>query len=605
MNTALTQKLTDALSNKKLNQTAHDQIVTWLTDEEYAECQTTLTERVVADDWDTLMDQFYRTQSFGTGGMRSTMDIGTNRLNGPTIRWVSQGFAQYLLKHHAEVAPKGVAIAYDSRHHSQEFMQETARVIAANGLPVYIFDGCRATPELSFVVRHLGLAGGIVITASHNPPQFNGWKVYDHFGVQMLPGQGALIEAELKSSTKTKKLPFDQAVSQNLIRYIPKLVDELFLASARQITIYPGRSIKIVYSPLHGVGTQNVLPALLEAGFSDIVPVEQQMSLDGSFPTVKDHFPQPEFPVVYEPSIELAKQVKADLILVSDPDADRLGMAVPTGSGEWQSLSGNQGAVVMGAFYLEQLKAQSKMPSHPVIIKTTVTTELVRDIGEKYGVEVIGDLLVGFKYIGDRLEHLPADKQFLFGAEESIGYLFTTEYRDKGAETPAVVAAEMTAWLKDQGKHPLQFLEEIYQEYGYYAERLYYKLMEGLGALDQMNIAMSKLRQDLPKELAGQKIVKYLDRLTGEVRDGQTGALLETRTWDQGDMLSFFLTVDERTAVHVRPSGTEPKMKYYTMVKGRLQDTTKDQLNQEAIKLEVAIVKIFEDILATVKVDVF
>jgi phosphomannomutase len=292
-------------------------------------------------------------------------------------------------------------------------------------------------------------------------------------------------------------------------------------------------------------------------------------------------------------------------VLLSDPDADRLGMAVPDKDGNWTPLNGNQGAVLMAYFIADTLTKSGKLPTNPVMIKTSVTTDLFRDIGESFGFEVIGDLLVGFKFIGDRIEHLDPSKNFVFAAEESVGYLYGNAYRDKGAETPAIIAAQMAVYCKDNNITPLDLLETIYEKYGYYAERLYYKLIEGFGALDQMNLAMKKLREDLPKEIAGRKVVRILDRLTGELRDGQTGELIETRSWDKGDMLSFFFSEDERNVVHARPSGTEPKMKYYTAIKGKLQEKSKEQISKEAEEIEQDIARKFEMILSTINVNVF
>lgn len=605
MNDELKLLLDNSLSDKKLNKKAYEEISKWLTDEEFEEYREELVKRINNQDWDFLMDAFYRVLIFGTGGIRGVMDIGTNRMNKYMIRWASQAYAQYILKHKADLKDKGIAIAYDSRHNSEDFMKDTARVLAANGIPVHIYNYYKATPQLSFTVRVLGCAGGIVLTASHNPPKFNGYKVYDENGVQVLPEIGLSIEEEFNSIEKINKMPFDEAVEKGLIKYISDNVSQQFAESAKKASIYGGRNAKIVFSPLHGVGSQSVLPVLKELGFNDIILVEDQMSLDGDFPNVTGQFPNPEFPIVYDKAIELAKKENADIVLVSDPDADRLGMAVPDGSGEYIPLNGNQGAVLMVYFILEALKKQNKMPENPVMVKTSVTTELFRDIAESYGVEVIGDLLVGFKFIGDRIENLPKDKNFIFAAEESVGYLYGDAYRDKGAETPAVVASEMAVYCKDEGITPIDLLERIYEEFGYYAERLYYKEIEGFGAFDQMNMAMKKLREDLPKEIGDRKVLKVLDRLTGEVRDGQTGELIETRNWDKGDMISFFFTDDERTVIHARPSGTEPKMKYYTNVKGRLQEKSKEELMQEAETLEQSIAKRFEEIIATIKVDVF
>jgi phosphoglucomutase len=601
----LKQKLEQALQQKKLNQTAYAEVVKWLTEEEFQEFVADLTESIQNENWEALMDQFYRVVIFGTGGIRGIMDIGTNRINSYTIRWASQAYADYLKQHKSQLISGGVAIAYDSRLNSQKFMEETARVLAANNIQVHIFKYYRATPELSFAVRQLKAAGGIVITASHNPPEFNGYKVYDEHGIQLLPDDGIKIETEFKAVETIKKMTFDEAVDSGLVSYIDDAVDEAFAESARQVSLSTNRDVHIVYSPLHGVGSQSVLPVLQALGFDTISIVKEQESLDGTFPNVDGHFPNPEYAVVYRQAIELAKQENADIVLVSDPDADRLGVAVPDKNGNWTNLTGNQGAVLMGYYYLNALQEAAKLPSQPVVIKTSVTTELVRDIAESFGAEVIGDLLVGFKFIGDRLENLPAEKHFLFACEESVGYLFRDAYRDKGAETAAVVAAEMGAWCRAQGITPLELLDSIYQKHGYYAERLFYREIEGFGSFDRMNLGMAALRQNLPTQIGSWPVLKVMDRLSGEVRDGQSSELIETRDWDKGDMLSFFLSADERTAIHVRPSGTEAKMKYYTMIKGSLVQTTKQKVDSDAEEAEKAIVAIFDAILEKVEVDVF
>jgi len=605
MDDELQRTLRTAFEAKRLNETAYKELVRWLTEKEFEEFVPALTKKIQNGEWDVLMDSFYCVVIFGTGGIRGTMDVGTNRINNYTVRWASQAYAQYLKKYKGGIVKRGVAIAYDSRLCSDQFMKETARVLAANGVPVHIFKYYRATPELSFTVRYLKLAGGIVVTASHNPPEFNGYKVYDENGVQVLPDVGLRIEKEFKAIKDIKKMSFDEAVAQGKVKYISDDVDAAFIAAAKKISVYPKRDIAIVFSPLHGVGSQSVLPVLQGIGFKNISFVEEQMSLDGNFPNVKGHFPNPEFAVVYERPIALAEKIHADIVIVSDPDADRMGIAAPDKNGNWNNFSGNQSAVLMTFFYMNALREAGAMPKNPVAIKTSVTTELVRDVAESFGVEVIGDLLVGFKFIGDRLEHLPKEKQFVLGCEESCGYLFGDAYRDKGAETPAVVAAEMTAWCKEKKMTLEDLMESIYQKYGYYAERLYYRLMDGLGAFDRMNLAMEGLRRRLPKKIGGRRVAMVMDRLTGEVRDGETAALIETRDWDRGDMLSFFFSRDERDVLHVRPSGTEPKMKYYTAIKGNLKEKTKEQVDEEAKNIEQAMVKIFEDILLEIKPGTF
>lgn len=605
MKDVILKKLATAHLEKKLNQTAYKEIVKWLSEEEFREFEPQLIKEIAQGNWEQLMDKFYRVVIFGTGGIRGVMDIGTNRINNYIVRWASQAYSQYLLKYKLDQVNRGVALAYDSRINSEEFTRQTARVLAANDIPVYMFNYYRATPELSFTVRQLNCLGGIVLTASHNPPEFNGYKVYDENGVQVLPDVGLQIEQEFKSVNEIKKMDFTEAVKLGKIKYISKKVDQAFAETALAASTYHNKSVRIVFSPMHGVGSQSVLPVLKKIGFKDIFLVKEQMSLDGNFPNVDGQFPNPEFPKVYRQAIDLAQKVNANIVLLSDPDADRLGMAVPDKNGQWTPLSGNDGAVIMTYFLLDNLSKNGKLPKNPVLVKTTVTTELFRDIGESYGAEVIGDLLVGFKFIGDRIQHLPKDKNFIFAAEESVGYLYGNAYRDKGAETPAIIAAEMAGYCKDQNITPMDLLDIIYRKFGYYSERLYYKLIEGFGAQDQMNLAMKKLREALPNKIAGRDVVKVLDRLTGEVRDGQTGKLIEIRTWDKGDMISFFFTEDERTVVHVRPSGTEPKMKYYTAVKGKLDTQTKDEINFQAEAIEKDIALKFENILSTVTVDVF
>ena len=390
MNSQIAKRLSTALQGKKLNKVAYNEIVKWLTDDEFKEFVPQLIQKIQNNEWNTLMDQFYRVVIFGTGGIRGTMEIGTNRINNYTVRWASQAYSQYILKYKKNILVKGIAIAYDSRHHSEEFMKETARVLAANGIPVWIFKYYRATPELSFAVRYLRCAGGIVLTASHNPPQFNGYKVYDENGVQVLPETGLEIEAEFKTVASINKISFNDAIAKGLIKYIPDNVDAAFVESAKKVDVFSGRDVKIVYSPLHGVGSQSVLPVLKELGFKDIEVVESQMSLDGSFPNVEGHFPNPEFANNYTLSIELAKKTNADIVIVSDPDADRLGMAIPDSKDNWINLNGNQGAVLMGYFYMHALQEAGRMPTNPVVIKTSVTTDLVRDIAESYVKRVWG-----------------------------------------------------------------------------------------------------------------------------------------------------------------------------------------------------------------------
>ncbi|MFZ2970654.1 MAG: phospho-sugar mutase [Minisyncoccia bacterium] len=594
-----------AIKENKINKTAANELKKWLTDSQFVKYQEELKKAISENKWDVLMDSFYTMVIFGTGGIRGVMGAGINRINDYTIGLASQSLANYLLKYKKDYANKGIVIAYDTRNNSKDFAELTASVLAANKIPVFIFSYYRPTPELSFAVRELKAIGGIIVTASHNPPQFNGYKVYREDGVQVLPDEGLKIEQEFKNIKEIKKIDFKEGIKKGIIKYISEEIDKKFLEQAKKISLFPKRNIKIVYSPLHGVGSQSVLPVLEAVGFKNIELVKEQMSIDGNFPTVPNYFPQPEFPIVYNKAIEVAKRTKADLILLSDPDADRLGMAIPDDNGGWLPLNGNQGAVLMLYFILKTLKEKGKLPPQSVVMKTSVTTELYRDIAEGYGVEVIGDLLVGFKFIGDRIEKLPSDKTFIFAAEESIGYLYGNSYRDKGSENAAVIASEMIAYCKNIATTPLKLLNNIYEQYGYYSERLYYELIEGIGAFDQMTEAMKIIRKKLPIEISGEKVIKVIDRLTGEVVDPATGKVLEIRNWDKGDMLTFVFSSDERTVIHLRPSGTEPKVKYYTNVKGNLEKISKQEIDIRAKKLEKGIVSIFSKIVKEINIDVW
>jgi phosphomannomutase len=593
-----------AKNEGKINERIATEITRWLTDKQFEKYAEELKRLIQDKQWEKLVDSFYTTVIFGTGGIRGIMAPGINRINDFTIGSASQALAQYLLKHKGSIAGQGVVIAYDSRHNSKNFAELTATILAANGIPAFIFSFYRPTPELSFAVRELKSAAGIVVTASHNPPEFNGYKVYREDGVQVLPDEAKKMEAEFKSLREIKKITFQEGLDQGLIKYIPDEIDQKFLVQASKISLISERNIKIVYSPLHGVGSQSVLPVLKSLGFENIIPVEEQMTIDGDFPTVPNHFPQPEFPIVYNLAIELAKKEKADLILLSDPDADRLGVAIPDDNGGWRPLNGNQAAILMLYYLLTRMKELNRLPEHGVVIKTSVTTELLRDLAESFGVEAVGDLLVGFKFIGDRIEHMSPEKKFIFAAEESIGYLCGDSYRDKGAENAAVVASEMTVYCKNNNLTPAKLLEKIYQEFGYYSELLHYQLIEGIGAFEKMTLSMKKLRENLPQEIGGEKILKIIDRLTGQVLDAQTGVVLETRDWDRGDMLTFVFSEDERTVIHLRPSGTEPKVKYYTNVKGNLNVETKESINERSKRLEKGIVQIFTEITDKTEVQI-
>jgi phosphoglucomutase len=598
------EKLNKALQEKKINSKAAAEINRWLTEKEYAEYRPGLIKEIESGKFDLLMDQFYQIVVFGTGGIRGVMDIGTNRINNHIIRRASQAYATFLVQEFPKKLKKGVVIAYDSRNNSKEYATQTARVLAANNVKVLLFADYRPVPECSFALRLLGAIGGIVVTASHNPPEFNGYKVYDDHGIQLQVSLAKKIEKIfLNDNLVIKIMPMQEAIKKGLVEYLRSEIDKKFLEQAKKLSLFPGRDAKIVYSPLHGVGSKSVLPILKGNGFK-VITVTEQMTIDGNFPTVPNHFPQPEFPVVYEKAIKVAKKNKADVIIVSDPDADRMGMAIPDAL-EWKVLTGNQAGILMVNFILERLKETNKLPKKGVVIKTFVTTDLFCQIAKSFGVEAVGDLLVGFKYIGNHAETLPEDKTFIFAAEESVGYLYGNSYRDKGAENAALVVAEMTSYYKAKNKSLLEVMDEIYLKHGYFVEKLYYQALNKPGDLQRIVETVEKIRQLHPATIGKEKIYKILDWTTSEVINPKSGKVIEKRKLGKENVITLMLSEDELNKVSIRPSGTEPKVKIYTSIRGELSKESKKQIENRAAEIEKATIKMFNDILKTVKIDLF
>jgi phosphoglucomutase len=425
--------------------------------------------------------------------------IGPNRINTRTIGESAQGLAAYISGFGDKAKQRGVAIAYDTRLTSKEFAEFTAKVLAGNGVKTYLFKEFRTTPELSFAVRELGTMAGVVISASHNPPTDNGFKAYWEDGGQVVaPHDKAIIE-EVNKVTALKLLELDEAERQDLFHYIGAEIDAKYIQAVLKLSLIAKRDVKIVYSPLHGTGQTSILPVLQQAGFGDVHVVTEQMIPDGNFPYVKAHFPNPEIPAASEMAMELAKTIDADLGMTSNPDADRLGVfgkhTDSKGNIQWILLNGNQVGVLVIDFLLNTLKQQGKLPQKGVVVKTLVTTDLVSVIAQKFGMLTVDDLLVGFKYIAEVIRNLPADQEFLFGAEESLGYLRGTFVRDKDAATAAITVAELAAELKAQGKSLYDRLNELYKQYGYFLEtqkNVYVSGAEGVARVARMMKSLRK-----------------------------------------------------------------------------------------------------------------
>jgi len=514
-----------------------------------------------------LEDRFYRMLEFGTGGLRGIMGAGTNRMNRYTVSMATQGLANYLVKTF-DNAPVSVAISYDSRNNSREFALIAARVLLANGIQVYIFDNIRPTPELSFAIRHLKCKAGIMITASHNPKEYNGYKVFWADGAQITPPHDANIIAEVAKITSPEQVKYDEHLIPDMIGAD---IDEAFLSSILSLMLSPEAvaahpDIKIVYTPLHGTGVRIIPAALRRLGFKAIYNVPAQDVSDGDFPTVVS--PNPEEHAALEMAIARAEEVGADLVMASDPDADRVGAAVRNDKGEMVLLNGNQTASILTAYILERWKQLGKLDAgNSYCVKTIVTTELLKAICDKYGVEIF-DVLTGFKYIAEVVRWNEGKKTFICGGEESYGFNVGEFVRDKDAVVTCSMLAECAAWLASQGKTLYGFLQEIYAEFGYYKESLMSLTKKGKDGLEQIQAMMAGFRQTPPAELAGSPLVRVIDYLEPE----KTGL-------PKSNVLQFF--AEDGCKVSVRPSGTEPKIKFYFGAKGADADARLDALKAQ------------------------
>lgn len=515
---------------------------------------------------DEIEDRFYKTLEFGTAGLRGVLGAGTNRMNVFTVRQATAGLAKYIKKTgHTE---RGVVIAYDSRHFSPEFALEAAKVLCANNIKVYLFESLRPTPELSFSVRHLHCIAGIVITASHNPAKYNGYKVYGEDGGQMpLDAANAVTEEIRKTDMLTGPSVMDEkeAVSKGLLTYIGEDVDREYLASVFARRVNPeavaevADSFSIVYTPFHGSGNKLVQRILRMSGLKNLYVVREQEEPDGDFPTVKS--PNPEDKEGFKLAIELAKKNNTDLIIGTDPDSDRVGIIVRDSDGEYVNFTGNQTGALLTDYILSQYTEKKTMPKNPVVIKTVVTTEMIRAITAYYGVEMM-EVLTGFKFIGEKIKEFEADNShsFVFGFEESYGYLSGTYARDKDAVVASMLIVEMAAWYKKQGMTLYDAMQKLYKKYGWYSEGVISIVEEGIEGPAKIAAMINKLRTDCPKEIAGLSVDAVRDYSTGIItrKDGSCG---ETKQ-PKNNML--YLELENGAGwLAVRPSGTEPKLKLY------------------------------------------
>ncbi len=551
----------------------------WLKD--FADDRETVDELLsIQNDEKEIEDRFYTDLSFGTAGLRGVLGAGSNRMNCYVVRRATQALAKYILSTPGQ-AERGVVIAYDSRRFSDRFARQAALVLCKMGVKVYLFESLRPVPMLSFAVRHLKAIAGIVITASHNPAQYNGYKVYWEDGGQMPPERADKILELIHQTTYQESAPMDEdkALESGLLQIIGKDVDDAYMACVESLAISPeldremGDKLTIVYTPLHGSGNIPVRRALADMGFTRVFVVPEQEKPDPTFHTVR--VPNPEDPAAFKLALELQKKVHADLVFGTDPDCDRVGIAVLDGEGRVHALSGNQIGCLLLHYILDRRRANGTLPKNAAAVKSIVSTELARAICDDYGCAMV-ETLTGFKFIAEKIEQFTetGEHTFVFGFEESCGYLSGTEVRDKDGVNASLLIAETAAWYKKQDMTLYDALEAIYKKYGYYDSKVTSFALSGMDGLQKMGALMSDLREKVPSEFAGKRVLAVRDYLKGERVDtqGSVSAL------EQGKSNVLYYELEDGAWICVRPSGTEPKVKLYVNAMSASHEETEKQL---------------------------
>ena len=527
----------------------------------------------VADNQEEIESRFFAPLSFGTAGLRGVLGVGLNRMNRFTVGQAAQGLANLIVSNGQAAMDRGVAIAYDSRHFSAEFAKQSACIMAANGIQSLLFDELRPTPELSFAVRHYGCIAGINITASHNPKEYNGYKVYWEDGAQLPPAEADVVASEMAKTdifTGVKTADYDESVKNGLIRILSKETDEAYLSEVIKVAVNPdcvkqvADEFKLVYTPFHGAGYRLVPEILRRLGYKHIICEPEQMKIDGDFPTVKN--PNPEYKEGFTLAIELAKQNDVDLIIGTDPDSDRTGIVLKDKSGEYVTLSGNQVGVLLTDYIITAKKLTNTMPAHPAVLKSIVTTEMARAAAEKNGVECF-DTFTGFKFLAEKIKQFEQDgsHEYIFAFEESYGYLCGDYARDKDAVTASMLIVEMACWYASQNMTLFDALGALYEKYGYYKDTVKSIGLKGIEGLAKIQEIMNTLRDQAPQEIGAYKVTAIRDYKKDTVTDLATGKVTPTGL-PASNVLYYEMT--DGAWVCVRPSGTEPKVKFYLGVKG-------------------------------------
>lgn len=556
------------MENNKLLEGVFAQAETWLRGKYNEESKAAVRRMMEAEDKTELIESFYKNLEFGTGGLRGIMGAGSNRMNIYTVGAATQGLSNYLKQEFGALPQISVVVGHDCRNNSRYFAETTAAVFSANGIKVYLFENLRPTPEISFAIRHFGCQSGVMITASHNPKEYNGYKAYWSDGAQLLAPHDSRVIDEVNKISGVDDIRFER--NEALIQSIGEDVDRLFIEKIKSLSLSPEaikrhKDLKIIYTPIHGTGGQLIPRTLRTFGFTNIIDVPEQNVVSGDFPTVVS--PNPEEPAALELAVKKARETDADLVMASDPDADRIGIAVKDNKGEWVLINGNQTCLMFIYYLITRWKELGKISGKEYVVKTIVTTEIIKDIAERNNIEMF-DCYTGFKWIAAVMRENEGKKIYIGGGEESYGFLPETFARDKDAVSSCALMAEMTAWAKDNGKTLFQLLQDLYIEYGYGKEKGISVVRKGKSGAEEISRMMSEYRNNPPKEIAGSEVIRIKDYQTLKAKDLRNGQETALEMPAASNVLQFFTA--DGSKISVRPSGTEPKIKFYIEVRGKM-----------------------------------
>jgi len=579
----ITSSNTQNMENTEIIKTARAKAESWLNEAYDESTRNSVKKMLEAQDPTELIDSFYNDLEFGTGGLRGIMGAGTNRMNIYTVGAATQGFANYINKTFPDDKNKSVCIGHDCRHNSRYFAETTAAIFSANGITAYLFESLRPTPEMSFAIRELGCKGGVIITASHNPKEYNGYKAYWNDGSQLVPPHDKNVIEEVKN-IKVEDIKFNKVAEK--IKILGKDFDQKFLDKIKTLSLSPEaikhqHDLKIVFTPLHGTTYELVPASLRNWGFTNITTITEQMVPDGSFPTVASA--NPEEPAAFKMALDKARSIDADLAMACDPDGDRIGIAVKNDKGEWILLNGNQTNIIFTYYIIRRRKELGLLKGNEYTIKTIVTSELLKEIAEKNGVPCY-DVYTGFKWIADMIRKKGAEG-YIGAGEESFGFMPGSFTRDKDAVSSTSLMAEIAAWAKDNGKTLFSILKEIYAQYGFSQEKMIYIVRKGLSGSQEIKEMMSKLRHHTPASINGSEIVvkkDYADLKATNLKDGSVTPMDFPTT---SDVLQFYLA--DGCKISVRPSGTEPKIKFYFEARAEMKTAADFDKAQEAANKKI------------------